>query len=132
MSSQKAHFIFTQHANSFSVHIVNLEKLSVEDIQKIELFVSQRKGVFDFQTYTFVIQKKLNFEEFKTLVQHSAIESVSEEKIVINTTDEKIDFGKYKGMRISDLPKSYLVWMKANYRGPQRELIEQELQRRNI
>ena len=132
MLSQKAHFIFTQHANSFSVHIVNLEKLSVEDIQKIELFVTQRKGVFDFQTYTFVIQKKLNFEEFNALVQHSAIESISEEKIVINTTDEKIAFGKYKGMRISDLPESYLLWMRANYRGSQRELIEQELQRRNM
>ena len=46
----KAHLIFTKYTNSFSVHIKNLEQLSVEQIQQIEHFVDARKGLFDFNT----------------------------------------------------------------------------------
>lgn len=42
----KPHFIFTSYKNSFSVKVKNLEKLTVEQIQTIERFVSQRKGIF--------------------------------------------------------------------------------------
>ena len=49
----KARFIFTKLSHSFTVKVLNLESLSVEQIQEIEQFVKQRNGLFDFNTYTF-------------------------------------------------------------------------------
>ncbi|MDD2567255.1 MAG: hypothetical protein PHS10_04645, partial [Thiovulaceae bacterium] len=68
-------FIFTRHANSFSVRVDNLEKLDISQIREIERFIHERKGVFDFQTYTFVIQKRIEFEEFCMLLNHLGIEA---------------------------------------------------------
>ena len=48
-------FIFTKYSKSFSVHIKNLEQLTVEQIQEIESFVKVRNGIFDFNTYTVVM-----------------------------------------------------------------------------
>ncbi len=125
-------FIFTKYSNSFSVYIKNLEQLSVEQIQEIQIFVAQRKGVFDFETYSFVIQKRLEFDAFVSLLGYSEINAECEEVELIRKTYAKIDFGKYKGMRFSELPDSYLIWLKGNYRGKERETIDTELKSRNI
>ena len=128
----KAHFIFTRYPHSFSVHVKNLEKLSVEQIQSIETFVNARNGVFDFETYTFVIQKKLEFDEFTALIKYSLPESTYEEKKLKIQQKAKVEFGKYKGMFYSDLPDSYLLWLKSNYRGKDREIVDAELNFRTI
>jgi len=128
----KPQFIFTKQQNSFSVHIENLEKLSVEQIQAIEVFVSARNGIFDFESYTFVIQKKIEFDEFISLINHSSINAKCEEKIVLIKTDAKIEFGKYKGMSYNEIPDSYLLWLKANYRGKDRDTVDIELQTRSL
>lgn len=132
MFKVKPHLIFTKYTNSFSVYIKNLEELSVEQIQQLQDFAAHRKGVFDFNSYTFVIQKRLEFEEFSALLKHTGIEAQCEEKVIYRTTDEKIEFGKYKGMKILELPDTYLLWLKSNYRGSQRESIENEIQRRSL
>lgn len=125
-------FVFTQFYNSFSVKVENLEKLSIEQIQEIETFVKQRKGLFDFETYTFVIQKKINFEEFCTLMKHLGINATCQENFYVShPSSKKIDFGKYKGSQYCELPDEYLLWLKRNYRGAQREDIEEEYRRRN-
>ena len=123
----KAHLIFTKHANSFSVHVENLEKLSVEQIQSIEAFVKARNGVFDFETYIFAIQKKLEFDEFVSLIENSNISSTCKEKKLKVQQKAKVEFGKYKGMYYSDIPDSYLLWLKANYRGKDRDAVDAEL-----
>ena len=128
----KPKLIFTKYKKSFSVHIENLEKLSVEQIQTIEAFVSARNGVFDFESYTFVIQKKLEFNEFVSLMKHSSIDAIFQEKIILEKTDAKIEFGKYKGMKYNEVPDSYLLWLKANYRGKDRDIIDTELQTRSL
>jgi hypothetical protein len=128
----KAHFIFTKYANSFSVYVKNLEELSVEQIQEIEEFVSNRKGFFDFDTYSFTIQKKIEFYEFVTLLKHVGIHNFCEEKELITQTKARVDFGKYKGMQYSELPDAYLVWLKSNYRGKDRSLIDNELKNRSL
>jgi hypothetical protein len=128
----KAHFVFTKFHNSFSVHVENLEQLSVEQIQTIESFVKQRKGLFDFNTYTFVIQKRLEFSEFVSLLQKSAIDATCEENFLKVQQTQKIEFGKYKGLAYSDLPDSYLLWLKSNYNGKNRETIDAELKFRNL
>ena len=128
----KPHFIFTQYKNSFSVHIQNLEELSVEQIRNIQSFVENRKGIFNFDTYSFSIQKRFEFNDFLFLLQHTGIEANCEERHIYKKADAKIDFGKYKGMRYNELPDVYLVWLKSNYRGKDREIIDTELKRRNL
>jgi len=128
----KAKFIFKKYKNSFSVYIENLEQLSVEEIQKIENFVSTRKGVFDFETYSFIIQKKLEFEEFVSLLKYSNIDALCKEKFIQANIKAKVEFGKYKGMFYSDLPDNYLLWLKGNYRGKDRDNIISELNSRGL
>ncbi|MCK4736994.1 MAG: DUF3820 family protein [Sulfurimonas sp.] len=128
----KAHFIFTRYAHSFSVHVKNLQELSVEQIQQIEAFVKARNGVFDFDAYSFAIQKKLEFDEFISLIENSNISSTCEEKKLKVQQKTKVEFGKYKGMFYSDIPDSYLLWLKSNYRGKDRDIIDAELNFRAI
>ena len=128
----RAHLIFTQFYNSFNVKVKNLEKLSVEQIQEIESFVSKRKGIFDFNTYTFSIQKKIEFSTFVTLLKSTGLNVHCEENIVQEKEYKRIGFGQYKGMQYNELPNSYILWLKSNYRGYEKEFIEEELKKRNL
>ena len=128
----KANLIFTQYAKSFSVHIDNLEQLTVEQIQEIENFVKVRNGIFDFNAYTFSIQKKIEFQEFVELVQFSGIQANLSEHIIQVKSQPRVGFGQYKGMQYNELPDSYLLWLKSNYRGYERETLEKELKRRKL
>ncbi len=128
----KARFLFTKNQDSLHVYIENLEELSVEEIQKIEAFVAMRKGIFDFSSYTFFIPKKLDFETFTSLLWHVGIDATCKEQNSLIQSDTKIEFGQYKGMFYSELPDSYLVWLKSNYRGSQRDIITMELKQRNL
>jgi hypothetical protein len=126
------YLIFTKFANSFSVHVKNLEELSVEQILDIEAFVNARKGIFDFNSYTFAIQKRLEFSEFVLLIEKSSINAVCEEKISNMAQKEKVEFGKYKGMYYLELPDSYLLWLKGNYGGKDRDIIDAEIKFRKL
>jgi len=110
----------------------NLEQLSVEQIQELQHFVENRKGIFDFRSYSFVIQKRVEFHEFVTLIQYCNIKARCEENIITTQFQPRVGFGQYKGMLYSDLPDSYMLWLKTNYRGYDRELIEAELKKRNL
>lgn len=127
----KAHFLFKQNQNSLSVHVQNLEQLTVGEIQAIENFVSLRNGIFDFNTYSFFIPKKLDLNSFVLLLRHVEIDAHCEEEILKIKSNTKISFGQYKGMLYSELPDSYLIWLKSNYRGADREMIDEELKLRN-
>ncbi len=128
----KAHLVFTHYANSYSVRIPNLEQLSVEQIQELQNFVSSRNGIFDFNTYSFVIQKRVEFSEFVSLLNHSNIDARCEENVIIKQSYPRIGFGQYKGMQYNELPDSYMLWLKTNYRGFERDAIDVELKRRSI
>ena len=128
----KAKLVFTRYKSSFSVNVENLEELEVSQIQKLQEFVSSRNGIFDFNTYTFVIQKRLEFKEFLELIKHSAISSTCREHILAQKQHIKVSFGKYKGMLYSDLPDSYLLWLKSSYRGKERDIIDAEISSRKI
>ena len=128
----RAHFIFTKLYNSFSVKVKNLEKLSVSQIQEIESFVSQRKGIFDFNSYTFSIQKKIEFSDFVALLKSVGFNVYCEENILQEKEYKRIGFGQYKGMQYNELPNSYILWLKSNYRGYEKEFLEEELIKRNL
>ena len=130
-----AHFVFTKFKNSFSVHVTNLEDLSIEQIQSIEKFVKLRKGIFDFSIYTFIIQKRLNFNEFVLLIENIFPDAICQERsapIEQSNKEAKLEFGKYKGIRYCELPDSYLLWLKGNYKGKDRHFIDSELSSRNL
>ena len=79
-------FIFTKYFNYFEVYIENLEKLSVNQIQDIELFVKKRKGIFDFNRYTFSIQKRLEFYQFLSLMEYEKFDVECRNKIIQKKT----------------------------------------------
>jgi hypothetical protein len=128
----KAHLVFTKYAHSYRVDIKNLEELSVEQIKKLQEFVSLRNGMFDFDTYSFKIQKNLEFYEFAKLVKELEINARCEEAKMTFKDAPRIGFGQYKGMFLSDLPDSYLLWLKTNYHGDQKELILKEIDKRKF
>jgi len=127
-----AKLTFTSYTNSFSVHVENLESLSIEQIQELQIFVSSRKGIFDFNNYTFVIQKRLEFHEFIKLISQSGLQATCIEKQMVVSRKSQIGFGQYKGVFYEDLPDSYMLWLKSNYRGYEREAVEKELLRRTL
>jgi hypothetical protein len=124
-------FQFTQYEKSFKVYVENLELLSVEQIQELELFVKKRKGVFDFHSYTFIIQKKINFEEFTYLLKELGLHAICSESFLPLKNEPRIAFGEYKGMFYSELPLSYLLWLQSNYFGPQKDTLDREVEKRN-
>jgi len=129
---EKAELVYTQYKNYFRVEIKNLEKLSIKQIQQLEEFVKKRNGFFDFHHYCFDIQKRIDFQTFQKLIEHSLIEANCKESIIEEENEERIGFGQYKGVAYSDLPDSYLLWLLSNYRGYDREKIEQEVQKRGL
>jgi hypothetical protein len=128
----KAKFVFEKFKNSFSVKVENLEELSVDEIQKIQSFVQKRNGVFDFESYKFIIQKRLEFQEFVSLLKLCDIDAQVIEKPRDEKYHSRVSFGKYKGMFYKDVPSSYLLWLKSNYFGVDREALEEELKQRGI
>ena len=125
-------FIFTAYKSSFKVIIKNLEALSVEQIQTIQKFVEKRNGLFDFHTYSFTIQKKLEFQEFVQLVELSCLNGICVDNPITRKVKPRISFGQYKGMLYNELPDSYLLWLKSSYFGYGRDAVEVELKARRL
>jgi hypothetical protein len=128
----KPQFLFTHYRTFYRVKVLNLEKLEVEQIQQIERFVQTRNGIFDFESYSFDIQKRLEFYEFEHLISKTQLNALCSENIVEKKTQPRISFGQYKGMLLLELPDSYLIWLLSNYRGSQRDEIESEIKRRKL
>jgi len=128
----EAQFIFTKLTNSFRVDIPNLEDLSVEQIQEIQKFVEDRKGIFNFNTYSFIINKNLEYEEFTKLTSVLNIYAECGLNIAYAQPATRVGFGQYKGMFITDVPDSYLLWLKNNYRGEQKQYILDEISKRKL
>ncbi len=125
-------FSFTAYTNSFKVIVENLEELSVEQIQEIEAFVNKRKGVFDFNNYSFSIQKRLGFSEFVELLRELELNARCVEHLQVTKAKERVSFGQYKGMLYSELPDSYLLWLKNNHNGKDRDKVLKEFQKRKL
>ena len=128
----KPHFIFSKFPNSIKVDIPNLEELDVPTIQAVEKFVQERKGYFDFNTYSFVLQKRIEYEEFEKILQVSELDATSEYRREVESFQPRVSFGQYKGVFYSELPDSYLLWLKNNYMGRDRGFIEAELKSRKL
>ena len=60
------------------------------------------------------------------------MEATCQEMLIIKKEKSRVGFGQYKGMYYSDIPASYLIWLKSNYRGFDKEFIEAELKKRKL
>ena len=133
---------FIPHRDYFDVIVENLTSLTVPQIQAIEQFATQRRSQLDFDTSSFRIYKRIDFDHFNRLLDSVGIIAdtiESEIKYSEPSTDHDlppedpvVSFGKYKGQRMSQLPDHYLSWLKKNYNGPMRNSIEYECHRRSL
>ena len=81
---------------------------------------------------TFVIQKKIDFFEFEQLLKYSNLNVNSQNAPLEKENIKRVGFGQYKGMLYSELPDSYLVWLKSNYIGSDKKTIEKEIKKRRL
>ena len=124
--------VFTKLQRSFQVNILNLESLDVKTIQQLEHFVKVRNGIFDFELYRFEIQKNIDIYEFKALMSYAGIECLCSERLIYQDESPRIEFGQYKGMFFSDLDDAYILWLKSNYRGSQKKILDTEVEKRDL
>lgn len=140
--------VFFEHKNSFTLQILNLKELSIEQIKLLEEFSRVRRGVFDFEKERISIQKRLKQKDVEKLFQllkidveflesHSVIKKSVDDKQTSKSSASskpttKVTFGKYKGKLYSDLPDNYLQWLVENYNGFENENISNEVIRRTI
>ncbi|HIC42833.1 MAG TPA: hypothetical protein EYO73_00620, partial [Sulfurimonas sp.] len=89
-------------------------------------------GVFDFATYSFVIQKKIEFKEFVKIIKLSTLDASCIDNPVVSQVKPRVSFGQYKGMLYAELPDSYLLWLKENYSGAQKSILQEELKNRRL
>ena len=78
------------------------------------------------------IQKKIEFFEFVKLIQSSSLDVICTDDPIVSQVKPRVSFGQYKGMQYSELPDSYLLWLKSNYSGSDKEFLESELKSRRL
>ena len=127
---------FVAFSEYYTITVENLTALSVEQIKELESFAAQRRGRLDFATSTIRIGKRIPFEHFNKTLELCGIKADTIEAEPVNqitpASNTPIGFGQYKGMSYSELPEEYLLWLKFNYRGREREFLEQELRNRSL
>lgn len=133
---------FIAYRDYYTVRVENLTLLTVPQIRQLEAYASERRSVLDFNTATMRIWKRIDYAHFnKTLLTAGIAADTIESEIVrpdsvpappLPVEESVIGFGKHRGLRYSDLPESYLLWLKNNYSGSERGLIEAELSRRSL
>jgi hypothetical protein len=142
------------------IKIKNLQNLTVSQIQSLEFFTQKRRGIFDFSTHTIILHKKIEHSHLQQLFEFEHIDVQAEEIDTYHDKEEKhqgttendinkkyhdnsrtaekkssnvkISFGKYKGKFYSEIPDSYLLWLKKNYKGLEESNIVNETIRRKI
>lgn len=127
---------FVAYSEYYTVTVENLTALTVAQIQELEAYARQRRGRLDFATGRMRIAKRIDFDHFNKTLELCGIKADTVASEVINQletpSNAAVGFGKYKGMCYSELPEEYLLWLKRNYHGREREFIEQELRSRSL
>lgn len=134
------YLIFQQYSQFFTLDITNIQELSVAQIQSLETFTRVRNGLFDFKRAQIKIMKRIEIQHLVQLFTLTDLNPyIREKEEVISLESQKaesppiaIGFGKHRGTLYSELPGEYLQWLKRNYRGSERDLIESEIKRRGL
>ncbi len=128
---------FVAYSNFYDIIIENLPSLTVSQIQQLEKFASDRRGRLDFSTSRIRVYKRIDYDHFNRTLELSGIkaDTIESEVVVavpVKVVDALIGFGKYRGTSYSELPVDYLLWLKQNYQGHERQYIEQECINRSL
>ena len=128
---------FVAYYDHYNIIVENLTELTVSQIQQLEKFAKDRRGGLDFVTAKIRIGQRISFEYFNHILELGGIKADTiESEVVLEkpkaAVDAVVGFGKYKGMHYSEIPNEYLLWLKQNYRGYERQNIEQELLNRSL
>ncbi len=129
--------VYEQRRDYLLLRVTNLTQLSVAQIQELEQFAAARRGWFDFNTSQIHIEKRLELEQLSKLLDSVGITaSVEEKEEAVEApkcnVNAKIGFGKYRGHAYSEIPDAYMMWLKGNYYGPERQEVDNELARRGL
>jgi len=134
------YMLYQQYSRFFTLDIKNITELSVHQIQELESFTKSRNGMFSFEKAQIKINKRLEMHHLVQLFSLTSLDPYIKEKLdFVDDTLKKsaavpvpIGFGKHRGTLYGELPGEYLIWLKRNYRGGERDLIETELKRRGL
>ena len=82
----------------------------------------------DYERMQRVAQARKLYEISKQPVDTSA----GDQDIVLNGPNYKLKFGKYRGVRLRDLPQQYIEWVLENFAATdgRRNMFEREMNRR--
>jgi len=124
---------YTQYSKQFICKIENINELSVETLQKLENFATQRSGKMDYERESFMIPKRIeikHLQELFTLMEMNVfiVEKAPQRKAIANTAT--INYGKFKGTKWVDLEDDYLRWLSQNINSDDKQTALDEIQRR--
>ncbi|HIC44744.1 MAG TPA: hypothetical protein EYO73_10855 [Sulfurimonas sp.] len=124
---------YTQYSKQFTCKIENIGELSIQTLQELEAFASQRSGSLDYSKESFSIPKRIEIQHLQELFQLKGMDVFITQKeaqkhFAVNTSI--INFGKFKGTKWSDLEDTYLLWLTKNLNSDDRQTAIRELERR--
>ncbi len=127
----KAKLTIYEHKSGVNFKIKNIDQLNIETIEKLKNFAIKRDGYFNQDRAKFDIKRKLNQKQILQVFEllEIDVEIVADEDSSKNypVSQEKIDFGKYKGYKWCDIPLTYLKWL---YKESENVLAYSEIKRR--
>jgi uncharacterized protein (DUF3820 family) len=124
---------YTQYHREFVCKIENIQELSVQTLQELEDFASQRSGKLDYTTESFTIPKRIELQHLQEIFRAKGMDVFITEhepkKSAISET-ATINFGKFKGQKWTDLEEDYLKWLSQNISSQDKQTALAELDRR--
>lgn len=104
-----------EHQNGVDFLIKNYTDLGILTIQKLEKLALNRNGYFRHDLKQFGVKRKLNKKDilqiFELLDINVDIIKSSEKNEDNSISNQIVNFGKYKGFRLSNVPLNYLNWL---------------------
>lgn len=121
---------YTQYSRNFTCKIENINELSVQTLQQLEAFASERSGRLDYVSESFTIPKRIEIQYLQELFKLKGMDVFITEKEpqrqkVADTAT--INFGKFKGQKWSDLEEDYLKWLAQNLTSEDKQIALAEL-----
>lgn len=124
---------YTQYSRNFTCKIENISELTVETLQQLEAFASERSGRLDYASESFTIPKRIEIQYLQELFKLKGMDvfiTEKEPKRQKVSDTATINFGKFKGQKWSDLEDDYLRWLSQNLTSEDKQIALAELQSR--
>ena len=128
----KAKLTLYEHRSGVNFRIKNINALDLETVEKLKSFALKRNGYFSHSKAKFDIKRKLNQKQILQVFELLEIEVeilADDENSIKNypTSQEVINFGKYKGYKWCNIPLVYLKWL---YKESENNFAYAEIKRR--